>query len=72
MGKKLFSVTVRGNRHTWSFHFYGDSSNLQTWRDDGLEIDEIINTIPEWAVDLGLLRPWCFFQDLFHFRNPFT
>lgn len=33
---------------------------------------ELLNVIPAWWVDLGLpARWWCFWQDVFNFRNPF-
>ena len=70
MPKKLISITVKGRERTWSFNFYGDPKYIKEWRDDGLDIDEICNTIPEWVADLGLVRPWCFMQDLFNFKNP--
>jgi len=72
MANKLLSITVRGNHHKWSFNFYTDPQHIQEWREDGLEIDEIMNTIPVWVADRGWTRAWCFVQDLFHFRNPFN
>ena len=68
MAKKLMSLEVRGKDNYWSFNFYGNPKHLDHWRDDGLEINEIMNTIPEWVVDIGLIRPWMFFQDLFGFK----
>jgi len=68
MGTKLMSIEVKGKEFHWSFNFYGDPKHLEHWRDDGLEINEIVNTIPEWIVDIGLMRPWMFFQDLFSFK----
>lgn len=65
---KLLSVTVRGNRKTWVFNFYGDPRYIEEWRADGLEIDVIENVIPEWVVHAGLTRPWCFLQDVFNFN----
>jgi len=62
------SVEVTGASKTWSFLFYGDPKYLEEWRNDGLEVDEIINTIPEWVMDLGLTRPWIFLQDIFNFK----
>jgi len=66
--KKLLSVEVKGAEHNWSFNFYGDPKHLEDWREDGLEVNEIINTVPEWVVDCGLAKPWIFFQDVFNFR----
>jgi len=71
MGNKLLSITVNAkDGRKFSFDFYGDTKYLQEWRDAGLQIDEVVNTIPEWVVDMGLLRPWCFMQDVFNFKNP--
>lgn len=65
---KLLSLEVRGIEKNWSFNFYGDPKHLDAWREDGLVVNEIVNTIPEWVVDAGLLKPWIFFQDLFNFK----
>jgi hypothetical protein len=67
--KKLMSVEVKGQDHSWSFMFYGNPAHLKDWREDQLEVNEIINIIPEWVVDLGLTKVWCFFQDLFNFKR---
>jgi hypothetical protein len=66
--KKLYSMEIRGNTKQWSFYFHGDPKYVNEWRDDGLEINEIINVIPEWIVSIGLMRPWVFFQAHFNFR----
>lgn len=71
MGKKALSVTVRGKHKVWSFTTFADPAYLSEWREDGLEIDEIVNVIPVWVADAGLVRPWCFCQDVFHLRWPF-
>lgn len=68
MTKKLLSVTVRGDNHTWTFNFVGDTRYLDDWRSDGLEIDEIENIIPEWVVYYGLTKVWCKLQDWFNFK----
>lgn len=72
MSKKLLSVTVHGKEKTWGFNFYGDTKYLDEWRSDGLEVVEILNTIPQWVVDLNLINIWCFFQDIWNFKNPFS
>ncbi len=72
MSKKLLIIAVRGNQKTWGFNFYGDPKYIQEWRDDGLEIGEVQNVIPGWIVNIGLTRAWCFFQDVFNFKNPWA
>ena len=68
--KKTYSITVQGKTNKWSFDFTGNSKHINEWREDGLEIDEIVNTIPEWIVYIGLAGIWMFFQDKFNFKNP--
>lgn len=62
MNQKL-SIEVRGTRKVWHITTQGDQSFIDALRADGLEVYEIENTIPQWAVSLGLLRPWCLVQD---------
>ena len=73
MSKKLLSVTVKGNEKTWVFDFYADPKYLEEWREDGLEVNEILNEIPLWVADRGIIaiRAWTFIQDVFNFKNPF-
>jgi len=71
VSKKLLSIEVKGKEKTWTFNFYGDPRHIEEWRTDGLEVNEIKNSIPEWVVSIGMLKPWCFFQDIFNFKNPF-
>jgi hypothetical protein len=69
--KQRYSITIQGNQHRWSFDVDIDPKYVEAWRDDGIDISEVFHVIPEWAVGAGLLRVWCFIQDIFHFRNPF-
>lgn len=66
--KKLYGITVRGKRSTWGFNFWGDECSLEDWRNDGLEIHQICNTVPSWAASLGLTRTWFWLQD--HYIIP--
>lgn len=61
--KQPIQIIVRGKRHTWGFTFEGDPKHLADWRADGLQVYEVCNTIPAWAVDFGLLRLWVAVQD---------
>lgn len=69
MNQKL-AINIRGHRHSWSFHFEGDPRDIDEWCEDGLDVVEVVHSIPKWVVDAGLTRLWCFFEDLFRFRNP--
>jgi len=69
--KKLYAVEVRGKTTEWSFSFWGDPEFVKDWEADGLKINEIVNTIPDWVATIGLTNLWCFFQDIFNLKNPF-
>ncbi len=61
-----YAIDVRGKRHEWSFMFESRKQDLKTWLEDGLRVDEVVGLIPQWVVDWGLTRIWCFFEDLFN------
>ena len=66
MSRCAMAVRVSGREKDWSFPFVGDTQNLEMWRADGLDVVEVVNTIPEPGVRVGLLRPWVFLQDLWN------
>lgn len=51
-------VRVRGRTAEWSFHFNGDPKHLEDWRADGLEVNEVYGSAPEWVCACGLAGPW--------------
>jgi hypothetical protein len=65
--KQTLSITVRGREKTWAFNFKGDPKYLEEWEADGLEVYEVLNTIPEWAQRMGLTHIWCRGQDAWRF-----
>jgi len=65
--KRLLSITVRGHQKEWSFTFIGDVEYLNDWREDGLEINEVVNTCPGWLPSF-LVKPWFFVQDIINFK----
>ena len=62
--KGTCQIVVRGKSKTWAFNFRADPKHLTEWEEDGLEVYEVLNTIPEWAKSLGLTRLWVAVQDL--------
>lgn len=71
MSKKLYSLDIRGKEHEWSFNVYVDPKDVQDYWDDGLEIFEVVNWVPDWMPG-PLIMPWFFIQDIFNLRNPFA
>lgn len=74
MSKKLLMLEIKGHQHSWLFEFAGDPRHIDEWRADGLQIYEVVNTIPERVANLGhkATVAWCFFQDIFNLKNPFS
>ena len=73
MAEILHSVVVKGRGHTWIIDTYITKATAQDWRNDGLTVWEVLNTIPKWWVDMGgSVRLWCFVQDVLHLKNPWA
>jgi hypothetical protein len=69
--RKSVTLSVRGKRSEWAIDCHMSQGQIDAMNEDGIEVFELHHSIPMWAVDLGLTRPWCFVQDVFNFRNPF-
>jgi hypothetical protein len=61
--KTTCQIVVKGKHHTWAFNFPADPKYIPEWEADGLEVYEVLNTIPEWAQRMGLTHVWCAVQD---------
>jgi hypothetical protein len=62
---------MKGEHSTWCVRAEMSQEQIQAMREDGIEVGVLENTIPNWVVNLGLVKPWCFLQDVWGFRNPF-
>jgi hypothetical protein len=60
---KLYDLHVRGKRDEWEFEILADPRHVDDWRADGLRVDEIVNTVPDWWI--LPVRWWCILQDLY-------
>jgi len=66
---RLFSIDVEGKTSQWSFLTHLTSKALRDMRNDGIDsFYEVVNLVPGWVARAGLVRPWCFMQDLLNFR----
>lgn len=62
--KQRISIIVRGKSGAlYSFTFDADPRYLAEWQADGLDVAEVLYSVPLWVVDLGLTRVWCAAQD---------
>jgi hypothetical protein len=57
MRRKMF-IEVRGKQKSWIFEFSSEEQFIEEWRADGLEVNVIEATIPDWVADLGLAGLW--------------
>jgi hypothetical protein len=70
--KRTMSINVRGKSGaTYGFLFSGDPKHLDEWRADGLDIDEVSNTVPVWVARLGATSAWCRVQDVWQWLRLF-
>ena len=68
---KVYALDVRGKRHEWVFLICADPKQVEDWRADGLVVDEVVNTVPQWYVDLGLpVKLLVLLQDIGIVRMP--
>lgn len=65
--KKTMVIEVKGRTKVWNFAIKADEKYLKEWQADGVPICLLANTIPVWAVKLGLTRIWFFVQNVWNF-----
>ncbi|HYG41762.1 MAG TPA: hypothetical protein VEA17_02480 [Bordetella sp.] len=65
--KKRYSITVHAR---WDVAFDASPQQVARMRADGLVIDEICNTVPEW-LPAFLVRGWCRAQDAWQWLRVF-
>lgn len=63
MAHRWLVIHVRGRTTEYQFPVWADDKYLDEWRGDGLNIDYLLNTVPQWAQQLGLTKIWCRLQD---------
>ena len=73
MSLRLYSIRITApNGKPVDLPVYGELSHAAYWRSTGLDVWEMVNTIPDW-MPAPLVRPWCRLQSLFllDFRHAF-
>lgn len=70
--KKNYTITIKGKEHNWSIITQAEPEHVKDWVEDGLEVYELIYSIPVWVVDLGLEKIWIVVANIFNFRKPFS
>lgn len=65
--KYLFCVYIRGKYSEMSFEFWAED-HFDEWKENGLKVTQVLNTIPMWIEEFGLTKIWCWLQD--HYIIP--
>jgi len=65
--QKKYSVKVHAR---WDVVFHATPAQVADMRADGLVIDEICNTVPDW-MPAPLVRSWCRAQDAWQWLRLF-
>jgi hypothetical protein len=69
--KRHRKVILRGRTSEWAVEAMLSQEQIDAMTEDGIEVIEVQSRLPMWVVTAGLASIWCFFQDLWNFRNPF-
>lgn len=67
---KYYTTEIKGKNSTWIVEL--SQRQAVAMEEDGIEIQTVFNTAPDWVVELGLMKVWFFIQDIFYFQNPFS
>jgi hypothetical protein len=61
---RLYSITIQGTRRTWNHLVWAKPEHAEEWRQDGIEVDEVLYIVPDLVQSMGLTRPWCWLQKI--------
>ena len=61
--KKALQIVVQGKTAAFAFSFQGDPKHIPEWTAQGLQVDEVVNSVPVWVVRVRLTRLWIAVQD---------
>lgn len=64
-------IHMQGDTSLWGVQSDMTQEQIDAMRDDGIDVGIVGNVVPEWIVNVGLMRPYCFIQDCWNFKNPF-
>ena len=61
---RLYSITIQGTQRTWNHLVWAKPEHAEEWRQDGIEVDEVLYIVPDLIQGMGLTRPWCWLQKI--------
>ena len=61
---RLYSITIQGTQRTWNHLVWAKPEHAEEWRQDGIEVDEVLYIVPDLIQSMGLTRPWCWLQKI--------
>jgi hypothetical protein len=60
--KKTYRIELKGKHRLWSLPIKARPDHVESWRKDGLVVEEVVNTIPYWMPP-WFVGPWVKLQD---------
>ena len=54
---RLYSITIQGDQRTWNHLVWANPEHADEWRQDGIEVDEVLYIVPDLVQSMGLTRP---------------
>ena len=60
--KRTYALTVKGNHKTWGLTVEMSPEQAEAWQADGVDLCEVVCTVPEWVNDLHLTKAWAWLQ----------
>lgn len=58
-----YQAEIQGKSGRWSV-VVPSKAQADAMRADGIEVVQVVNTIPAWVADMGLGHVWCAIEDI--------
>ncbi len=64
VSRQPYILTVRGKTRAYDFDIWEDPDNIEEWlEEDLLIVGPVLNSVPQWAQQLGLTKIYFWLQD---------
>ena len=69
--KKLYELPIKGRKKQWGFEVWLEEKHIKDYLEDGLQLDEIVASIPAWVVMIGFTTPYLWIKQTIDCNNVF-
>jgi hypothetical protein len=60
---KKYGLLIRGKTREWLFIIAATPDKVADWREDGLSVEEVVGSVPQIIITLGLRDIWLKLQE---------